>query len=288
MRPFLSPHRRWRRLLEKSESGSLSGRELEWFEEHRRTCERCAREAAELALVRELLAELPEVEPPRSFRLGGAVVAAPSAPRTWTWASRALVGVATAAAVTFGVFLALAVREPSPPQAEPAPVSGAAGSADAQATAPPRAAGAPGLHGQSTAAAPQASPEAAGGGSTEPESAVVAGEEEAPDVSAAGEMTPAESGYVGPEGRLATPPAAITTGPPLTAPTATGEPSGQAEERPGIASTSEEPPAQPEVLGRTEPEPRRPVDTTYLAVAIGSALLALAAGGGAVILRRMR
>jgi len=286
MRLFLSPHRRWRRLLEQWESGALDERDLPWFEEHRRTCGRCAREAAELALVRELLAELPEVDAPRSFRLREPVVLpSPARPGVRVWAARGLVAAATAAAVAAGVFLALAVREPSSPQAEPVPQFEDVGVTEAR-TAEPTPTLAAG-----TAATDRAATAPDTGVSEEesPEPQPSGGREavETPEVSAAGETTPPAGGYIGPEGRLASPPPAVTEAP-AAAPAPGSEPDSLEEAHPGIAAAGEDRPTEPASAERALRERNGLTRGDYLVISLGAAALALVAAVGAVILRRVR
>lgn len=287
MRLFLSPHRRWRQLLEQWESGALDERDLPWFEEHRRTCGRCAREAAELALVRELLAELPEVDPPRSFRLREpGVLPRPARTGVRAWAARGLVAAATAAAVAAGVFLALAVREPSAPQAEPVPHFEETGATEERTAEPPStlAAGTAATDRAATAPGTGAPEEE----SLEPQPSGGGGAVETPEVSAAGETTPSGGGYIGPEGRLASPPPPAVTEAPAAAPVGGSELASPEEARPGIAAAEEDRPTEPAPAERALRERNGLTRGDYLVISLGAAALALVAAVGAVILRRVR
>ncbi|MCC6386195.1 MAG: hypothetical protein IT302_02300 [Dehalococcoidia bacterium] len=78
IRTWLSPRRRRRDLLHAYVDGALAGAPLARFEAELARDAALAREAAQLVAIRRAAARLPVMEPPRSFRLTPAMVAAPA------------------------------------------------------------------------------------------------------------------------------------------------------------------------------------------------------------------
>ena len=74
--PFPRRHVRWLEEVSAHLDGELHGRAQERFETHLGGCPRCRARVDELRQVRTLVASLPEVAAPRSFRLTPAMVAA--------------------------------------------------------------------------------------------------------------------------------------------------------------------------------------------------------------------
>ena len=79
-------HRRYARLADAFVDGELGGGDLRRFEAHLPACARCQSAVASARTLKTSIAALPELAPPRSFRLTQAMIAssAPSAPKEKT------------------------------------------------------------------------------------------------------------------------------------------------------------------------------------------------------------
>jgi hypothetical protein len=76
---LLPRHRRYARLADAFVDGELGGGDLRRFEAHLPTCARCQSAVASARTLKTSISALPELTPPRSFRLTQAMVAGPAA-----------------------------------------------------------------------------------------------------------------------------------------------------------------------------------------------------------------
>ncbi len=79
--PFIHAHSRLQEQVSAYVDGELAGRERDRVRDHLRTCAECAALARSLAGTKQLLAAMPAVEAPRSFRLTQTMVGAPARAR---------------------------------------------------------------------------------------------------------------------------------------------------------------------------------------------------------------
>lgn len=77
---WFSSHRRYGRLLSAYLDGELSPADAASVQSHSESCDSCAEALADLRLVSAMIAELPDVETPRSFALSSADVSPVAAP----------------------------------------------------------------------------------------------------------------------------------------------------------------------------------------------------------------
>jgi anti-sigma factor RsiW len=78
---LLPRHRRYARLADAFVDGELGGGDLRRFEAHLPTCARCQAAVASARTLKTSISALPELTPPRSFRLTQAMVATPATTR---------------------------------------------------------------------------------------------------------------------------------------------------------------------------------------------------------------